>query len=213
MNYVLHNNNSLHVDYFQIGSHIGDTENDLLYKKITVGKNIVLIEPIISHFNQLKVNYVEKSKKNNIIFLNIAISDFDGIIPIYTPSPLNNFVNLPKWTTQISSVVQTHIFNHRSTIIADKIHVYCKTINTVVKEYDIKSIEYLICDTEGHDYAILKKLDLGLIRPKNIIFESCHMDNFLEKSVKYGDLIEHFKKNGYVMYDEDEEDTHLRLKD
>jgi hypothetical protein len=50
----------------QIGSHIGNTENDYLYNNINFNFKYIMIEPVPYLFNQLKENY--KSYSNIIFF-------------------------------------------------------------------------------------------------------------------------------------------------
>ena len=156
------------IDVFQIGSHTGNTYNDLILNL----KIILLFQQNLSLnlFEKLKVNYEEKSKSNNIIFLNIAISNTDGTLKLYTTSLTNDFNKLPIWTDQLSSVNKNHIKSQRKEIIVDEIEVPCKRLNTVISNYGIKHIEYLIVDTEGHDFEILMDLNFDLLKPVNIIF-------------------------------------------
>ena len=197
----------------QVGSHIGNTNNDYLYNNINPNFKYILIEPVPYLFNQLKENY---KSYNNITFLNIAISNYNGFINLYIPSENNDFSKLVHWTSQLSSVNKEHISTFVPECIVDKISVECKTLNTLIKEYNITEIEYLYTDTEGHDYDILMDLDLLLIRPKNIIFENKHMDGpkhilDINNCPKYFNLLNHFKDYGYEIETQKDEDTHIKL--
>jgi len=197
----------------QVGSHIGNTSNDFLFNNINLKFKYILIEPVPYLFNQLKENY---KSYNNIIFLNIAISNYDGFIDLYIPSDKNDFTKLVSWASQLASTNKEHIHTFVPNCIVDKISVECKTLNTLINEYNIKEIEYLYTDTEGHDYDILMELNLSLIRPKNIVFENKHMDG--PKHVfdstdcsKYLNLLNHFEQYGYEIENQTGEDTHLQL--
>jgi FkbM family methyltransferase len=179
------------IDVLQIGSHIG-TCNDLIYNINFRNNNIILIEPVPHLFKKLQSNYEHKSKENNIIFLNIAVSNKDGFIKFYTPSLNNNFTLLPIWVDQISSVNENHIKSHiKKEIMVDEIKVPCKRLNTIISFYNIEHIEYLIVDTEGHDFEILMDLNFNVIKPVNIIFENAHIDGFLSKNHRYNLLMTH----------------------
>jgi FkbM family methyltransferase len=201
----------------QVGSHIGDTCNDFLYNNIKLNRKYIMIEPVPYLFNQLKENY---KSYNNIIFLNIAISNYNGFIDLYVPSEKNDFTKLVRWTSQLASTNKEHIstFVPEAIVdkIVDKIVVECKSLNTLIKEYNIKDFEYLYTDTEGHDYDILMDLELSLIRPKNIIFENKHMDGpkyilDINNCPNYFNLLDHFKKYGYEIETQTEENTHIKL--
>jgi FkbM family methyltransferase len=158
-----------------------------------------MIEPVSYLFNELKKNY--KSYKN-VVCLNIAVSNYNGFIDMYIPSQDNDFSKLVGYTSQLGSVNKTHVSTFVPECKVDSIRVECKTLNTLIKEYNIKQLEYLYTDTEGHDYDILMELDLLSIRPKNIIFENKHMDGpkhtlDINNCPKYFKLLNHFKEYGY----------------
>jgi len=197
----------------QIGSHIGNTPNDFLYNNINPNFKYIMIEPVPYLFNKLKENY---KLYNNITFLNIAISNHDGFIDLYIPSEKNDFTKLVYYTNQLASTNKEHITTFVPECIVDKINIECKTLNTIIKDYNIKEIEYLYSDTEGHDYDILMNLDLSLIRPKNIIFENKHMDGpkhslDINNAPRYFNLLDNFKKYGYDINYQTSEDTHIKL--
>ena len=115
----------------QVGSHIGNTENDYLYNNINLKFKYIMIEPVPYLFNKLKENY---KSYNNIIFLNIAISNYDGIIDLYIPSEKNDFEKMVSWASQLASINQYHASTFVPNCIIDKICVECKTLNTLIKE-------------------------------------------------------------------------------
>ena len=45
----------------------------------------------------------------------------------------------------------------------------------LLAKYKIEKLDFLMIDTEGHDYEILKTLDLDHYRPEVIIFENNHL--------------------------------------
>ena len=68
----------------QIGSHIGNSDNDPLFNNINQN-NIILVEPVPYLFQLLKKNYNEKYPEHNIIFINKAVSNFIGHIDLTIP--------------------------------------------------------------------------------------------------------------------------------
>jgi FkbM family methyltransferase len=203
------------VDFLQIGSNIGNTNSDLLFSKDIINKNLILIEPVPYLFNKLITNYKERHLNNYIILLNVAISNKNDTLDLYIPSLKNDLSNLPSWITELSSTNKDHISKHTSqnfpNLIVDKISVPCLTINSLIKIYDIKEIDFLIVDTEGHDYDILMDLDLGNLRPTKIRFENRHMDDTHTRGKKYIELVEHLCKYGYKLIEETNEDTTMSL--
>lgn len=205
------------VDILQVGSHIGNTGNDPIFSNIENYNDIILVEPVPYLFGQLKNNYKMKRNFNTITFLNLAVSNHNGTTDLYVPSQSNNFNNLVSWTNQLASVNEAHIKTFVPECIVEKIAVETKTLNSLIKEYNIESIENLFTDTEGHDYEILMDLDLSKLKPKNIWFENKHMDgpkHIFDKNncPRYNELIKHFLEHGYEIVFENSEDTHIRLK-
>ena len=197
----------------QVGSHVGKSGNDRLFNNINPNFKYIMIEPVPYLFNQLKENY---KLYNNIIFLNIAISNYNGFIDIYVPLEKNDFSKLANYTSQLASVNKEHIPSFVSNCIIDKMSIECKTLNTLIKEYNITELEFLYTDTEGHDYDILMDLNLLLFRPKNIFFENKHMDGpkhnlDINNCPKYFDLLNNYKKYGYEIVSQDSQDTHIKL--
>jgi FkbM family methyltransferase len=207
-----------HIDILQVGAHIGNSENDPIYNTNLNNKSIILIEPVPFLCNILIHNYKIKSKTENIDveILNIAVSDKEGTIDMFVPSEDCDFYNLPNWISQLGSVTDEHYRNHMvlerfPDFKIKKINIICKSLNTIIKERNITSIDYLFVDTEGHDYTILRALDLSLLKPKNIVFEHKYMDGTNKRDENFIDLTNHFLNNGYKFVKEDEEDIYFTL--
>ena len=195
----------------QVGSHIRNTSNDPIFGNINKKLEYILIEPVPYLYNILKENYKEY---DNITCLNIAISNKNGTLELYTPSHENDFTRFPSWTTQLSSTNIDHIKTFVPECIIEKITVECKTLNTLIREFNIQYIDSIITDTEGYDYDILIDLDL-YIKPTNIIFENKHMDGpkhslDINNAPKYYKLLEYFKSKGYGIISQTMEDTHIK---
>jgi FkbM family methyltransferase len=203
------------VDVLQIGANVGNTKSDCLFNNEFVNKNLILIEPVPYLFQSLINNYKEKHSNNYIILLNLAISNKNDTLDLYVPSLKNNLNSLPSWITELSSTDKDHIYNHTSEnfpdLIVDKISVPCLTINKLIQIYTIKEIEFLLVDTEGHDYDILMDLDLTIVKPKKIKFENRHTDGTCIRGQKYNQLMKHLYAHGYTLVEETYEDTTVCL--
>ena len=117
-----------------------------------------------------------KTHTNFPIFICPNKEKYTIFIELYIPSEKNDFTKLVGYCNQLASTNKEHIKTFVPDCIVDKINVECKTLNKLIKDYNIKEVSYLYTDTEGHDYDILMNLNLLLIKPKNIIFENKHMD-------------------------------------
>lgn len=201
----------------QIGAHVGNTINDPIFAGLHETTRLYLVEPVPYIFKQLQANYSKKSNTlSNVVFINKAVSNYIGEIIMNIPSERNDFNVLPSWATQISSVNKNHIEYHMNThfphLIVDTIKVNTTTINEIIREHDIKEIELLQTDTEGHDFTILMSYDFS-IKPKTIIFAHKHMDGVCKTGNNYNLLIFKLVSLGYVMKYQTHKDTVYWLPD
>lgn len=197
----------------QIGSHEGETINDPIFSNVDNSTRLILVEPVPYIFEKLKQNYNRKYSENkNIIFINKAVSDCIGEIKMTIPSEKNDYTKLPYWASQLGSINPTHALEHINNLLVEEIIVQTTTINEIVKEYDIKEIDMLHTDTEGHDYTILMNYDFS-IKPKKVMFEHKHIDGLCNVGKKYEELSKKLESMGYMKETHDYEDTVYVLND
>ena len=195
----------------QIGSHIGNTINDPIFKHIDKSTKLFLVEPVPYLYSKLIENYSNKLVDiSNIVFINKAISDRDGQLTLNIPSLKNDFSKLPFWATQISSVNYSHLSMHIPSLIIDKIDVECITLDSLVSKYNIANIYLLHIDTEGHDYDILMAYSFS-IKPTIVIFEHKHMDGFVTTGKRYSELVDRLNGFGYKLVVKGGDDSIFRL--
>ena len=195
----------------QIGSHIGNTINDPIFKHIDKTTKLILVEPVPFLFKQLKVNYTNKLKDTtNITFINKAVSSFMGTIKLTIPSQKNKFENFPFWASQLSSVNPNHIKDHIKELITEEITVPTTTINQIIKENKVKDIYLLHIDTEGHDFEILMSYNFN-IKPQKITFEKKHMGGTFKTGKNYITLINKLTSLDYSIHSSNTEDITMIL--
>lgn len=201
-----------HYDLIQIGAHVGnDFLSDWIFATNPKG---VLIEPVPFLFQKLKANY---NKCSNLLFENSAISDETGIRKIFY---LENNDRMPAWANQLASFKRTHIAN-----IAQKngfyslarkniksVSVPCLTFARLATKYDVREVDLLCIDTEGHDYTILRNIDYSMILIKRIIFEYKHIDGCLKHGRKYRRLLKILRSHNYAVKKLDDENAEASLR-
>jgi FkbM family methyltransferase len=153
----------------------------------------IFIEPVKYYFDRLP----ECNK------INCAISNYEGEIDIYylTDEEITRY-NLPQWARGCNSVGNPHpsvvtILTERcipiEVIRCDAVPV--RRIKSIIDEHNVKHIDFLKIDTEGHDCIILNDfLDTVDILPKKIQFES----NVLSDEYAIAVLKLRLKKRGYT---------------
>lgn len=175
------------VHFVQIGSNDG-LQGDPLHPFI-VSHNWkgILAEPQPPLFEKLVNNYA--ASRERLFFENIAVSRAPGYFPFYFVDPDNK--DLPEWLSQLSSFNREVILKHADYYprIADHI----KVINIKTDSFDkmlerngMENVDLIHIDTEGHDFEILKSIDLDKYKPEIIIYEQKHLAKAeARESVRY----------------------------
>lgn len=149
--------------------------------------------------------YIDKlPNKPNVKKINVAISDKEGIIPVYyIPEDIIEKNKLKSWFKGTNKIGDFHPLhekhNVKHLVKIDNIKVI--PISKLFFENKVRNVKYLKIDTEGHDTIILKSL-FNYIRflpsiffPKKIMFESNEHSN--KKEVDY--IINSFTSIGYKL--------------
>jgi len=208
-----------HYNIVQVGAHIGNDE--YVARVLETGHNVIFIEPIKELFDKLVENHNKLRPNNNYIFLNKACSNYNGVLELHVPyiklfsketGLKYNKLGLPPWTDQLGSVLENHVKKHHINLDTKVIKIECVTLDSIIKEYEIESIDLLIIDTEGHDYEVLKGLNFNDLKPNIIIFEHKHIEGTnAPLGVKYNEIMKYFFSLGYNKMHMNSEDTHLML--
>lgn len=165
--------------FVQIGSNDG-LQGDPLRAFVLKNKRWrgVFVEPVPYVYERLCKNY---GYSQRFIFENVAIGNTTGVYPFYY-LPLETGYgkgrSLPYWCDQVGSFDLSHVKRHcdagmESMIVKEKVE--CITLLELLKRHSVKKLDILHLDTEGHDFSILKELDLVELRPTVILFEVKHM--------------------------------------
>jgi len=177
-------------DFIEIGT--SDFDTLLQTTKNQIGLSI---EPIKFYLDKLPNN-------PHVIKVNCAVSDIDGTTDIFWVDPKDiekhnlfsylrgcNSINHPHETT-LSVLKSANLES-----LLQKTTCTLATWKTIVNTYDVKSVNLLKIDTEGHDCYIINNIidDCGGVLPKKIIFES----NRLSDPTLINNTIIRLIENGY----------------
>jgi FkbM family methyltransferase len=170
----------------QLGANDGKTHDPLhkyIFKYQLPG---LLVEPQTDVFERLKGNYKENP---NLIFANVAIGERDGEVPFYRIKPelvlegkeykassgssfyreqiIQNVINrLPPKQKNILKYISSNPYDY---VREDKVKVM--TLSSLLGSYGIRKIDLYFSDCQGHDYKIIKQLDLSKFIPDIINYE------------------------------------------
>jgi len=179
LNYI--NSSRKDVKVVQIGAMDGFSFDDIRGHLEKFKWDEILVEPIPDIFEQLKSNL---SHRTNCTFENSAITTTDKTVKMITvEKKVVDDNNLHPGYQGMSALYplkngfgtdfERDIYVRDN--LATEVNVNGITFKTLVKKYNIKNIDILICDAEGYDWTIFNQLDLDIFTPLFIRLEYCNL--------------------------------------
>ena len=169
-----------HRDLFlvQIGSNDGQT-GDPVYGLLRANPtwHALLVEPVPYLHERLRDNY---RGNPNVRFEQVAVADVAGTSTFYQidGAAKQHLPDLPPWFDQLGSFDRGHIVRHFGDRL-DRFIVSAQVptipLPQLLARNGVTNIDLLHIDTEGHDWVVLRQLDLGQFRPRVILFEHVHL--------------------------------------
>jgi FkbM family methyltransferase len=160
--------------FIQIGANDG-ISNDPLYKFVgKFGWEGILLEPLPEIFEQLQATYKDNNK---LLLLNAAISEKDGVRPIYTVRTDGaSFERAHQFSSFRKDVLLTQ--TKWLPDIAQRIEereIQCVTFDTLLNKTMGREVDLLQIDAEGYDFEILKMIDFSRMLPAIICYEHANL--------------------------------------
>jgi len=191
----------------QIGANDG-VGNDFLYKfksKIDQG---ILLEPRTDTYKLLVKNYAGDRTFHPY---HAALDQADGYRNLYKISFSNS-----RWATGLSSFKKQVIINHfdngyvqkkaaeegvklpedkSNWITVEKVKT--TSFQSLIKEFKLAKIDWLLIDTEGFDHEVIKMFPFEEMRPDIVLFEHMHLSE-----PDYKKTLNLLQDNNYISYRE-----------
>lgn len=165
------------VFFIQIGANDGEHDDPLHHFVEESGWSGVLVEPVPYVFKRLQHTYAHRP---DLVLVNAAISGHEGTATFYFLEESADA--LPIWYDQVGSFsLETILDDWSKKMIPDlrdrirETEVECLTFTSLCAQSDVTRIDVIHIDTEGHDYEILKGLDLSRYLPAVVIYEHKHL--------------------------------------
>jgi FkbM family methyltransferase len=182
--------------FVEIGANDGERHDHLRPFILERGWTGLMVEPLPDLFARLEANYAGIDRVTPV---QAAVSAGDGTRTLYhlAPDP-----DLPYWQDMIASFERDVLLAHAGEIagLEERIvttEVPTLTFASLCTRHGLDRVDLLVCDTEGHDWAILGTVDLDRHRPRLVIYEHFHLSPADRAAAR-----EHFTAAGYRVLEE-----------
>ena len=159
----------------QIGANDGTAGDPLLEGFRKTRWSGLLVEPVPHLYEMLVARY---RNRPGVEMECAAISTRDGEAPLYRLRSIPG--QTPQWFNQLATLDREVLLKHRSSIpeidsLLIEERVPTVRLDTLLARHKISRIDLLVIDAEGHDFEILRTLDLARFRPTLLMFEHQHL--------------------------------------
>jgi FkbM family methyltransferase len=153
----------------------------------------ILVEPQPDVFARLVANYQPYSSR--LIFENVAVSSGDSQFVLYTAP-----ADLVKDPVHAASVASSNpqVLARQLNIPAarlERLVTASISLDALLARHGLSSLDVLQIDVEGHDWQVLRTLDLARMAPSIIQFEAGHLSH-----VDCDCAVEYLTRHDYEIY-------------
>lgn len=165
--------------FVEIGSNDGEQHDFLRPHILAASWRGVMVEPVPYVFERLRRNYggIER-----VALENVAIADRDGTLPFFflRDADETERSTLPDWYDGVGSFNREAILSHAAQMpdIAERIvqaEVPTLRFASLCDRHGFDRVDLIVIDTEGHDWEILRTIDLSAHSPRLIVYEHFHL--------------------------------------
>lgn len=187
--------------FVEVGSNDGEQHDHLRPHILAREWRGVMVEPVPYVFERLQANY---AGVDCVALENAAIGPQDGRLPFFhlRDADAAERAMLPDWYDGIGSFDRDAILSHAPQMpdIAERIverEVPVLSFSTLLARHGLGVPDLLVVDTEGHDWEIIRSIDLDAHGPRMIIYEHFHLS-----PGDRGDALAHLARAGYETLEE-----------
>ena len=189
------------VVFVEIGADDGEQHDHLRPHILAGGWRGVMVEPVPYVFERLRGNYAGVP---GVALEQAAVGKADGSAPFFflRDATAGERAGLPDWYDGVGSFSREAILSHAPQIpdVAERLverEVPVVRFDTLLERHGIERPDLVVVDTEGHDWAILRTIDLERHGPRLLLYEHFHLSD--------GDraaALEHLQAAGYETLEE-----------
>ena len=189
-----------------LGAHIGIHIKDEISK--IKDRSVLLVEPVPHNISAINENLKEFK---NIHLEPVAVASVRETKDFFFVKSTSINKLKKHWASGIGSFNKNHLLNHRTKRFLieeddiDKIPIKTVKFEDLIEKYSITEIDKILIDIEGHEYEILRDMDLKKVRINSILFEYKHFDGYQKTGEKLEEILKKFEENNYKTSKVDEE--------
>jgi FkbM family methyltransferase len=163
--------------FVEIGANDGEEEDQLREHIMRGAWRGIMVEPVPWVYARLRANY---GALERVALENVAIADRDGSAPFYHLAEAAPGERLPAWYHTIGSFSRDAVLGHAAQIpgLQERLvetEVPTLTFASLLARHGTPAVDLLLVDTEGHDWAIVRSIDLGAVAPRLLVYEHYHL--------------------------------------
>lgn len=160
------------VHFLQIGGNDGVTADPLRSWHSREPWSGAIVEPVPAYFEKLRELHADNDR---LKLLNCAVSDRAGELTLWLVDPAQS-ARYPAWTQGLASIRLDHLVRHNvAPEHCTSVVVPCVTPSELCRSLDMKTLDLLCVDVEGHELAILEAFPFTRVPVAVTIFEAWHM--------------------------------------
>ncbi len=172
---------ALFAEYFpdayvvQIGANDGVAGDPLVEGFRTTRWSGLLVEPVPHLYEMLVARYRDRP---GVHIERAAVSTYDGESSLYRLRTVPG--ESPEWFNQLATLDREVLLKHRSSIpeidsLLVEERVPTIRLDSLLARHGVSRIDFLVIDTEGHDFEVLRTLDFARFAPTLLMFEHQHL--------------------------------------
>jgi FkbM family methyltransferase len=165
--------------FVEIGANAGDHHDHLRPHILERQWRGLMVEPVPYVFDRLVRNYGHIGR---VTLVNAAVGSQDGERPFFhlREAAPDERHRLPHWYDGIGSFSREAILSHRPQLPDIDSRLVETTVPTLsfeslCRDHGVERVDLLAIDTEGHDFEILRSIDLDRRRPAIVVYEHFHL--------------------------------------
>lgn len=163
--------------FVEVGANDGEAHDHLRPFVLANPWTGVMVEPVPHVFARLERNY---GGHERVRLENAAITGHDGSMPFFHLIEAAPGERLPDFYDALGSFSEELIRTHAAQIPdferrLVQTEVPTLTFSSLLSRHGLDGVDLVLVDTEGHDYEVIRTIDLERHRPRLLVYEHFHL--------------------------------------